>query len=118
MAALYDITGVPIGAKYTALKSAAEKLAQQEIAELLLNLTAPVYTNANEVVGLTLAIAHQIDFQLEQGLTSEEMKSVGNSHSGLNTTYRDRWVSPVAWDIVKRITKVATVGFTALGPGV
>lgn len=116
MAVLYDITAVPIGEKYTKLKTPEEKLAQQIMAEFILNLSAPVYVGP-DATNIGYAIARQIDFQMEQGLTSEVQKSIGNAHSGLNTTYRDRYLSPVAWRIIEAVTHVATVGFSPPGRG-
>jgi hypothetical protein len=113
---LYDITGVPIGDKFTKLGSPEEKEAQQIMAEFILNLSAPQYTGP-DATSITFAIARQIDFQMEQGITPEVMKSIGNAKAGLNTSYRDRYLDPVAWRIIEAVTKVATVGFSPPGRG-
>lgn len=121
MANLYTLAGSSaeplLSEKYLKLKSDDERAAQQETAERLLNLSEPAYTGA-QMDAIQLALVHQINFQLEHGMTPEVMRSIGNAHSGLNTSYRDRWLSPVAWRIIEVTTGVQYVGFRAPGFGV
>jgi hypothetical protein len=115
---LYDITGHSLlSEKYNKLKTPEEKSDQQVMAELLLGLRAPVYT-ATEAEQLKYAIARQINFQLERGITPDVMKSLSNSHPGNTTQYRDRYADSGALAIVNRVCKIAVVGFSATGPGV
>ena len=115
---LYDITDHPLlSKKYTGLATDPERQAQQIMAEMLLDLRAPAYTG-DAALELAYAVVAQINFQLQHGLEPEVVKSVSNTHPGLTTSYRDRYVSPAAWAIVQRVTGVKTVGFTPPGIGV
>jgi hypothetical protein len=115
---LYDITGHPLlSDKYNKLKDDDEKTAQNYVAELLLNLREPVYTG-DDADELGHAIVRQINFQMEQGITPEVLRSVSNAHPGNTTQYRDRWVEPGAWAIVARVTGVQQVRFVPPGFGV
>lgn len=114
----YPIEGHPLlSGKYTGLKTQGEKDSNYHMAEMLLGLVPPPYTG-EKAERLVYAIVLQVNFQLEHGLTPEIVKSVSNTHPGMATTYRDRYVSPVAWDIVRFVTGRTTVGFTPPGIGV
>lgn len=113
---LYDVAGHPLlGAKFTALGEERQE-SEQILAELLLNLTKPVYTG-DDAEELGYAIVRQINFQLEAGITPEVMKSVSKTVPGNVETFRDRYLEPGAAAIVARVTKVATVGFSPMARG-
>jgi hypothetical protein len=115
---LYSITDHPLlSDKFAGLKSDEARDAQHQLAELLLNLTPPAYTGV-QAEELGYAIVSQINFQLQKSLEPEVVKSQSNTHPGMTTAYRDRYVSPLAWSIVSRVTRVRTVGFTPPGIGV
>lgn len=68
MAALYDITSHPLlSSKATALKAASEPKfdAQVQMAESLLGLKEPVETDAFRVGRVQMALALQVNWQLE-----------------------------------------------------
>jgi hypothetical protein len=117
LAILYPVAGNPLlGQKFLQLDP-LEQDPQVLLAEMLLNHTSPAYAGD---AGEQLAYANvlQINFQLEKGLTPEIHKSVSQSHPGNTTTFRDRYVSPEAWAIVQRVTKIRVVGFRPPGIGV
>lgn len=117
LAPLYAIDAHPLLSKKFDALPPEEQEAQHLLAEMLLDLRAPVYTG-NPALELSYAVVEQINFQLQRGLEPEVLKSVSNTHPGNTTAYRDRYVSPAAWAIVQRVTGVKTVGFTPPGIGV
>jgi hypothetical protein len=121
MAILYDVTASSILAdptgRFQKLKTDAERIAQNELAELLLGLYPPAYTG-DDAAALTVAVAIQVAFQLEQGFTPEIVKSQTRSHPGDTTGYRDRYIHAGAAAIVARVTRTATVGFSPTPRGV
>lgn len=117
LTALYDITDNPLlEEKYKKLKDDGVRLSNQILAEMVLGLKAPLYTgsDAEEIV---YAIVEQINYQLQKGVEPEVIKSVSNTHPGNTTTYRDRYLSPIAWRIIERVTGVKTVRFAPFGHG-
>lgn len=117
MEPLYDITGHPLlSSKFNALASDDQKNAHIINAQLLLQLRAPAYAG-DEADQLGYAIVRQVNFQLEQGITPEFMKSVSKGVPGNVETYRDRYVEPGAWAIVSHVTKVEQVRFSVPGRG-
>jgi hypothetical protein len=115
---LYEIDTHPLLTdKWRGLPSDDTRDAQHILAELLLDLRPPAYTGVS-AEELSYAVASQVIFQLEHGITPEVIRSVSNAHPGNTTTYRDRYVSPVAWAIVRRVTGMTTVGMTPPGIGV
>lgn len=118
LTALYDIDSHPLlSGKYKGLATDDERDAQHQVAEMLLGLLPPAYTG-DKAEKLCYAIVLQVNFQVEHGLTPDITKSVSNAHPGNTTTYRDRYVSPVAWDIVRHVTGRTTPGLTPPGIGV
>lgn len=121
MSVLYDVTLSGILAapdsRFQKLKTDDERVAQNELAELLLNLRRPAYTGV-DADELTYAVALQVAFQLEQGYTPEIVKSQTRSHPGDTTGYRDRYIHAGAAAIVARVTRTATVGFSPTPRGV
>src|SRR5690242_2429966 len=114
---LYDITDHPLlSDAYTRLATDEAREANQVLAEMLLGLKAPAYAGeAAERLGYAVVI--QINFQLQHGIEPAVLKSVSNTHPGNTTSYRDRYVDPMAWKIVEEVTGVVTVGFKAPGIG-
>lgn len=115
---VYNIDGHPlISQTYEGLGSAEEKKQQNVLAELLLDLRAPAI---DAPVGdeLKIAVARQVNFQLEQGISPSVIRSQMSSVPGQSTTYRDRYVDPAAWAIVARVLQVRTVRYTPTAKGV
>lgn len=121
MAILYDVLAHPLLADTTSrfqkLKTDDERRGQNQLAELLLDLRTPAYTDdaADE---LGYAVALQVAFQLEQGYTPEIVRTQSRSTPGDATTYRDRYLHPGAVAIVSRVTGVTAVGFSSTVRGV
>lgn len=109
---LSDVTSA-----YRKLKTNGERTDQIVIAELLLGLRPPAYAGrpGSEI---EYAVALQVQFQMQQGVTPEIMKSVSQAHPGNTTTYRDRYLSPEAAALVARATNTAWTGFTVPPGGV
>jgi hypothetical protein len=101
--------------RYRKLKTNEERADQLVLAELLLNLTEPVFTD-RDADQIMYAIALQVTFQMEQGvLTAQMMKSVSTATgAGSTTSYRDRYLHPGAAAIIARVCGRATVGFSPL----
>lgn len=115
---LYPVGEHPLlGKAWAALKEDETRTAENVRAEMLLGLKAPAYPG-DDKVKLTYAVVHQINFQLEQGISPEIHKSVTNNQPGIMTAYRNRIVSPEAWKIVSDVTGVQTIGFRPPGIGV
>lgn len=121
MSVLYDVTNVPLltasGSRFLALKTDAERVAQNEIAEQLLGLRPPAYVGT-DADNLTYAVAIQVAFQLEQGYSPQIEKSISRAHPGDVTTFRDRYIDARAAAIVAAVTRTATVGFSPTPRGV
>lgn len=90
-----------------ALKTPEEKVAQNMLAEQYLGLVPPAYTDASDIERLELAIAMQIQFQMDQGTSPMIHKSETQNKPGITTAYRDRYIHPGAAEIVSRVTKTA-----------
>jgi hypothetical protein len=97
--------------------SMAAQTAEQVRAEMLLGLTAPLYTG-DDADELRYAIVLQINYQLERGATPNVLKAAADGNRGTTTTYRDRWVDPAAAAIVERVTGVRQVRFAPSMAGV
>lgn len=88
---------------------AAEKLdAQQELAEALLDLTAEFVArlSAAQLPRVQMAVALQLNFQVEQGLDPFVMESTSSQTQGESVTYRADSIHPQAQAIVKAIELV------------
>lgn len=103
---------------YRKLKTDAERTDQIVIAELLLGLRPPAYVIARTVAELEYAVAIQVIFQMQQGVSPEITKSISQAHPGNTTTYRDRYLSPDAAALVARATNTKWTGFTIPPAGV
>lgn len=115
---LYSVDGHPmLGEKYNNLVNPDEAVAHVVLAEMLLGLKAPVYTG-EPAERLKFAIAIQVNFQLQQGVEPDVLKSVSNTHPGNTTQYRDRMVSPDARALTQYVTGNTPVGFRPPGLGV
>lgn len=95
--------------KALAASDSAAFAAQQELAETLLGLTEPAVTNAFTLSRVQLAVALQINFQLEQGLDPLVEEVAQSKHSEQMIKYRDRIVNPQAASIIADVLVVATV---------
>lgn len=113
---LYDISKSGLlGERYTALKTTAAKTEQQLLAEVMLGLKEPAYEDQDAEL-LAMAVALQINYQLEMGVTQEMTKSVVDRNN-MTTIYRDRFLSVRAMHIVRSVTKIEFVRFVPLAPG-
>jgi hypothetical protein len=78
----------------------------------------PAYTDPDDVARLELAIAMQIQFQLDQSTSPMIHKSETQNKPGITTAYRDRYIHPGAAEIVSRVTKTAHTIFSPATFGV
>jgi hypothetical protein len=104
---LYDLSTHPdatalLTAKVTGL-AAAQQRGHQATAERLLKLRSPAYTAAEDVENIALALVHQMNFQVAQGIDPQFVSSAASTHARQSDVYRDRYVSPVAADIVAEV---------------
>jgi hypothetical protein len=108
MAALYDLSGAstPVLAlrtqKLIAL-GADGMLGQQLTAEMLLGLRAPAYSVPADVERIHLALVHQMNFQAAQGIDPLFMSAAASTHAKQSDVYRDRFISPIAAQIVAEV---------------
>jgi hypothetical protein len=115
---VYNIDSHPlISETYTNLDPSTQQKEHNILAELLLGLKAPAITG-NPGEELKMAVALQVNFQLEQALVPHIVRSQMSSVPGQSTTYRDRYVDPAAWAIVARVLQVRTVRYTPTAMGV
>jgi hypothetical protein len=106
--------------KYANLPSDNARRLEQIRAEIDLGLRAPKYTGT-DAEELAIAVALQINFNLDKPDASRFQKSVANQvigTSGASTTYRDRTVDPEAAAIVLRVTGAAPIRFAPPFAGV
>lgn len=114
-----------LGEKYWALKDDTEhsitgdekRVALNILAEMALGLQEPVYTDTDQVERIKFAIARTINVILQQGVEPVVLKSVANGNTKTTTTYRDRFVDPLARYIIEEVTGAKAVRFTARGRG-
>lgn len=116
MTILYDVTGHPLlaapGNKFNALATPEEKIAQNELAEAFLGLVSPAYVG-DDAEKLTFAVALQVLFQMDQGLTPHIMKSEVQNRPGVTTTFKERFIHPGAAELVARVTRTSHHLFSA-----
>jgi hypothetical protein len=87
--------------------------AQVATAEALLGLTTiPVVRNTNKVPLVLLALAHQVNFQVEQGVDPFIAESTSSSHSQQSVVYRYEYLDPRAVAILAKVIGVAYHGYT------
>jgi hypothetical protein len=119
LAPLYPLLDHPLlSEQYIQLPSADEKSAQAMLAEDLLGLVPPAYTDERIVATLTTALALQVNFQLSQGIDVFKLKSLSTTHPGNTTQNRDRYIHPEAWRLVSQVTGAVVLGFSPPGIGV
>lgn len=105
---LIDVTSHPLlTGKVTVLVTANDGRfeAQQDLAEALLGLTS-VYVarlTAEQLVRAKLAVALQLNFQVEQGLDPFVVQSESSVQQGESRTYRPDAVHPQALAIINAI---------------
>lgn len=98
------------GPQLSSDERSALQLAHHLAAELALDLRAPAYTG-DDAAELSFAVALQILFMLEHGITPSVVKSVSQGSPGATRNYRDRWVDPTAALIVSRVTGVVQTAY-------
>jgi hypothetical protein len=99
--------------KWAKLPSDAVRTAMHLDAEMILELddAENVYTGT-DADKLAYAVAHQLLFMLEHGLTPSLVKSSSQGGpSPMTKVYRDRWIDPTAASIVARVTGRRAVRF-------
>jgi hypothetical protein len=106
--ALTDVTSL-LSSGFTG-KSAPDQATYQVLAEMQLGLLPPAYSG-DDAKRLAYAVALQINYQLERGVTPESVRSSGNSQAGNTTAYRDRTVHSGARRIVEQVTGVKQVRY-------
>lgn len=109
-----------LSSRYRKLPTDEARTDQIVVAELLLGLSPPAYTDERKVSELEYAVALQVQFQLDQGvITSQMMKTQSKNAPGVTTeSYRDRYLHPGSAAIVDYTTGRATIGFHGLPRGV
>lgn len=125
VAPLYDVTGGHelLGGKFYGLKddsnftAAQKKAAYNVYAEQALRLKAPAFTG-DAAARIKNAVARQINVMLNEGVEPLVLKSVSNDNPGNTTQYRDRFVDPLAAQIVEDETGVKPVRYVPKVRGV
>jgi hypothetical protein len=69
--------------------------AQAEVAESVLGIPATIPSGVDSSK-LVLAVAMQVNFQIEQGLDPLILSSSSSSHARNSQVFRDRWIDPRA----------------------
>ena len=112
---LYDIDDHPfLTPKSQALESEILH-SHQLLAETLLGLSAyDVFSDQADIDQVELAIAMQINFQVEQGLDPYVSKSVSSGQSKQSTVYRDGYLDPRAVAIVDGVVTALGLNLTNL----
>lgn len=75
-------------------------------AETLLGIPEPASEDEGVIERFKLALVHQVNFQVQQGLDPLIQESGGSQHSGNSAKYRDRVINPVAKQIVDEVLAV------------
>lgn len=122
---LYDITGghPMLGGKFYGLKddtlftAVEKKKAYNIFAEQALRLKAPAFTG-DTADRIKYAVARQINVLLNEGIEPLVLKSISNTTPGNTTQYRDRYVDPLAAQIVEDETGVRPVRYVPKVRGV
>lgn len=98
---LYDIDDHPFLTGKSKALEADVLHSYQLLAENLLGLSAyDVFTAQADIDSAELAIAMQINFEVEQGLDPFVQKSASSGNSKQSVVYRDGYVDPRAAEIV------------------
>lgn len=107
---IYDVTDHPLlipKVKELTTSDPEQFAAQVEVAEVLLALPATVPADPAGAQ-LHLAVAMQVNFQIQQGIDPLFIESSASSHSRNSVSYRDRFIDPRAAQIVATI--ITTLG--------
>lgn len=88
--------------------------AEQELAEGLLGLVAPATTDAFELSRVSTALAVQINFQVEQGVSALVASYQSSAHSRQQMAYRDRVINPQAAQIIATLPGLTGRAFDAM----
>jgi hypothetical protein len=103
---LYTVESAdPLASAFTKKLSEEDFAAYHEIAEVVLGLTEPALTNESDIARLRIAIMLQINFMSQYGLDPYIKASEGmSSQASSSVVWRDRYIDPRAWAIVKAVT--------------
>lgn len=94
---VYDVTAHPILTPKALAITPAEKFASHVLlAESLLGVSGPAYTDTDLLDKARLAVAIQVNFQAEQGIDPFVYRSVSSAHSSQSAVYREHLVDPRA----------------------
>lgn len=100
---LYTVAAHPLKSDKVNALSQPKQDAYQVLSESLLGLTSPVYTVTADVERVQLAIVRQMNFLVEQGIDPYVTESTSSSHTDQSVVYRDRWLDPVAVQLVAAV---------------
>jgi hypothetical protein len=105
---LYDLSAneaakALLTAKVTGLPQSQQD-GQQQTAEALLGLRSPAYSLTDDVEKIVLALVHQMNFQVAQGVDPLFVSASASTHAKQSTVYRDRYINPVAKQLVDEVT--------------
>lgn len=89
-------------AKVTSLSS-SQQTAMQQTAESLLRLRSPAYTKTEDVERVVLAIVHQMNFLVAQGVDPRFTQTATSAQGGQTNVYRDRVLDPLAAQLVEEV---------------
>ena len=82
---------------------------QVNTAEALLGLIdRKKVVRARDVKLVLLALAHQVNFQVEQGVDPLVERESSSSHTRQSVSWRDRWVNPVATSILAQVPTLSS----------
>ncbi len=123
---LYDVVtnGHPLlGGKWAGITAdssftkAEKQTAYNIFAEQCLRLKAPAYTG-DVADRLRYAVVRQINVLLNEGIEPLVFRTISNTNPGNTTQYRDRYVDPLAAQIVEDETGVRPVRYVPKVRGV
>lgn len=100
---LYDVADHPLLSEKVKALDAPKIDSYQVLSESLLELKPPVYTVDYDVERVQLAIVRQMNFLVEQGIDPYVVVSAQSSHTDQSVVYRDRWLDPVAVQLVEAV---------------
>lgn len=107
---VYEVAGHP------ALSGKAQVLggpmleAQVLLAETLLGVSAPAYTDAALLEKAILAIVLQVNFQMEEGIDPLIVKRMHSTHTSQTVEYWGRYIDPralILWSSTLSVEKVS-----------
>ncbi len=115
MDTVYDVESHPLlgdpKGKFQSLEDPEEQQAIVQIAEALLRINQETQDDGEDAT-MKNAVALQVNFLLDQGMTPQFALQTNQSQPGLSTTFRSRWLDPRAAALVSRVLGIEQVRFT------